>query len=217
MNIIIVERTGRISKYSIQKNYKKWKKIIKNDTINIDKKQSQIINNDSINNESSKLSITRVEIINNDNPPDIKKKVSKESIKEREVSFKKNVYSFSNYPKEMLDEFYDYWREPNKTKTKMKWEIQKTWDTNLRLKTWQRNQKKWGGTETKNAFSFTRPSISKDEDPDIIPKASEEVKAEFLEGLRENFKMPEKKLNKRLSAKEIIKKADENKKGKGGR
>ena len=32
---------------------------------------------------------------------------------------------------------------PNKSNTKMKWELNKTWKTALRLKTWAANQKKW--------------------------------------------------------------------------
>jgi len=42
----------------------------------------------------------------------------------------------SKYPSEMLNEFFNYWVEPNRTYTKMRWELQITWDINLRLKTW---------------------------------------------------------------------------------
>ena len=36
--------------------------------------------------------------------------------------------------KNILNEFIDYWTEPNKSNTKMKFELSPTWDTNLRLK-----------------------------------------------------------------------------------
>ena len=54
----------------------------------------------------------------------------------------------------MLREFYDYWREPNKSKTKMKFELQETWDLKLRLIKWEKNQEKFNKgkkTETNHA------------------------------------------------------------------
>ena len=43
------------------------------------------------------------------------------------------------YPRELLMNFYEYWTEPNKSKTKMRFELEKTWDLNLRLKKWASN------------------------------------------------------------------------------
>ena len=48
-----------------------------------------------------------------------------------------------DYDKKILEGFIDYWTEPNKSNTKMKFELNKTWSTKLRLKTWANNQKKW--------------------------------------------------------------------------
>ena len=39
----------------------------------------------------------------------------------------------------ICDEFIDYWTEPNKTKTKMKFEMQETFDISRRLKRWINN------------------------------------------------------------------------------
>ena len=39
----------------------------------------------------------------------------------------------------MCNDFFAYWTEPNKSKTKMKFEMQKTWDVNLRLSKWNSN------------------------------------------------------------------------------
>jgi hypothetical protein len=44
------------------------------------------------------------------------------------------------YPKPMLREFFDYWKEKSATGI-MRFQLQKTWDTSLRLKTWQRRNK----------------------------------------------------------------------------
>jgi hypothetical protein len=49
------------------------------------------------------------------------------------------------YGKELLRAFYDYWSEPNKSKTKMRMELEKTWDLAKRLKRWQDNQVKFEG------------------------------------------------------------------------
>jgi len=46
-----------------------------------------------------------------------------------------------DYPKELKIDFIEYWCEG--TKNKMRWQKQPTFDISLRLKRWQRNQKKW--------------------------------------------------------------------------
>jgi hypothetical protein len=43
------------------------------------------------------------------------------------------------FGKEKLREFYEYWSEPNKSKTKLRFQIEKTWDTRLRLVRWVKN------------------------------------------------------------------------------
>ena len=60
----------------------------------------------------------------------------------RELKFINEV-SLLNYDVTLKKEFCDYWTEPNKSNTKLKWELCKTWKTSLRLKTWAANQKKW--------------------------------------------------------------------------
>jgi len=47
------------------------------------------------------------------------------------------------YGKDMLRSFFDYWSEMNKSKTKMRFEIEKTWNLAGRLRTWERNEKKF--------------------------------------------------------------------------
>ena len=55
-----------------------------------------------------------------------------------EVSAFKELYSV-----EMLEAFVDYWSEPNKSKTKLRYELQKTFDIARRLKTWNKNESKF--------------------------------------------------------------------------
>ena len=63
------------------------------------------------------------------------------TIEVREKLFYESIAEFKDkYPKEMLRAFFDHWREPNKSKTKMLWELKPTWDLNLRLIKWSKNQ-----------------------------------------------------------------------------
>jgi hypothetical protein len=51
----------------------------------------------------------------------------------------------------MLNAFYAYWSEPNKTFTKMRFELQKTWELKLRLSNWHnrsRNNRHYGRDNT---------------------------------------------------------------------
>jgi hypothetical protein len=69
-------------------------------------------------------------------------KITNNTISNRRSNFEKEVFN-SEYHTDLCKEFFDYWTEPNKSNTKMKFELNKTWSTKLRLKTWYNNQKKW--------------------------------------------------------------------------
>jgi hypothetical protein len=62
------------------------------------------------------------------------------SIEERYKEFYNEVATFKElYKAETLRAFFNYWIEQNKSKTKMKFELEKTWNTSLRLKRWESN------------------------------------------------------------------------------
>lgn len=44
---------------------------------------------------------------------------------------------------EMLGGFFRYWTEPNRSQTKMRWEMEPTWDLSRRLGTWEKNDVNW--------------------------------------------------------------------------
>ena len=44
---------------------------------------------------------------------------------------------------EQANEFLSYWSEANKSKTKMRWELERTWDLRSRMQRWNNNTKKW--------------------------------------------------------------------------
>jgi hypothetical protein len=63
--------------------------------------------------------------------------VSKNNIDERKLKFACTLEPFlEKYGRGMLNDFYRYWTEPNKSKTKFRQELEKTWDLSRRLDTW---------------------------------------------------------------------------------
>jgi hypothetical protein len=71
--------------------------------------------------------------------------LNKKKMEPRKQTFIDSMRPFiGKYSNVMLNEFYLYWTEPNKTFTKMRFEMQKTWDLALRLNTWYRNNQRRG-------------------------------------------------------------------------
>lgn len=63
------------------------------------------------------------------------------NIELRNENFKKLLVPFKQkYSIELLKSFFDYWTEPNHSKTKMRFELEKTFDVERRLNTWKRNE-----------------------------------------------------------------------------
>ena len=54
---------------------------------------------------------------------------------------------------EELKKFVSYWTEPNKSQTKIRWELEKTWDTARRLNTWFSRSKNFQGKEKNLKFT----------------------------------------------------------------
>jgi len=88
--------------------------------------------------ESAKLVVKKTQTINKNN----NNNNNNNNISNRRDKFVFEVLTF-DYDESILNGFIDYWTEPNKSNTKMKYELNKTWSTKLRLKTWANNQKKW--------------------------------------------------------------------------
>lgn len=67
---------------------------------------------------------------------------SKPSLETRSLAFKDTLIPFKQkYSIEMLKNFYGYWTEPNKSNTKMRFELEKTWSIERRLETWDKREK----------------------------------------------------------------------------
>lgn len=81
-----------------------------------------------------------------DSPIRDKKIKEKKTIEDRTKDFKISIYPFSKsngwsgiYDTNMLKKFFDYWSEPNTSKTKMRFEMEKTWDLGKRIARWANN------------------------------------------------------------------------------
>ena len=75
-----------------------------------------------------------------------------------EDQFRIEVNVFTEYSILLRDEFFLYWSEPNK-KGKMRFELEKTWDTKRRLQRWFNNQNKWSNGNYKS-FSGNGATLS---------------------------------------------------------
>lgn len=71
----------------------------------------------------------------------------KNSIKEREIEFCQLVFETDplKYSQEMLEKFCQYWTEPNRSGTKMRFELEKVFDIPRRLATWASRDKELKG------------------------------------------------------------------------
>jgi len=67
-----------------------------------------------------------------------KSKLNK-SIEERIKDFKKSIHAIEGINENDKNDFFNYWTEKNKSGTKFRAELQRTFDINLRLKRWASN------------------------------------------------------------------------------
>lgn len=69
---------------------------------------------------------------------------NKKSIVERQAAFADNVRTLKfPLPELEIDSFISHWTEKNPKGKKMRFELQKVFDIEKRLRTWERNAKKW--------------------------------------------------------------------------
>jgi hypothetical protein len=96
---------------------------------------------ESESNATALISQCENDAIREDKIKENKKKDSKPSLETRSLAFKESLRPFiSKFGVDMVKNFYNYWSEPNQTKTKMLFEMQKTWDTSRRLDNWSKRE-----------------------------------------------------------------------------
>ena len=81
--------------------------------------------------------------------------VLQDKCKEREKKFEQSLVPFvisrgGTYEPTMIRAFFNYWTERNKSGTKMRFELEKTWETSKRLVTWANNEKEYGKRNSNN-------------------------------------------------------------------
>ncbi len=87
---------------------------------------------------------------------------SKASLKEREHEFGESLIPYiEKYSKETIRAFFNYWTEKNKSGTKMRFELEKTWETAKRLQTWASREKVQKST---TALKSSEMNYDKDSD-----------------------------------------------------
>ena len=92
-------------------------------------------------------------------PKETKSEYEKEieiEIEERKKKFIKEVNFHNNYPVDMLNDFIRHWTEINKSRTKMRFELQETWETSKRLATWAGRSKEF----KKSKSQYGRQEVS---------------------------------------------------------
>ena len=90
---------------------------------------------------STKQSESTVQSNDSINKP-INNKPITNNIDERKLKFASTIKPYLDiYGKEMLNDFYKYWTEPNKSNTTFRQELEKTWSIERRIETWAKNDK----------------------------------------------------------------------------
>lgn len=83
-------------------------------------------------------------------------------VEKRKTDFYNSLIPYlKQYPKEMIRAFFDYWSELNKSRTKMRFENEKTWETSKRLVTWTNNEKEYGKRNSNNRNSTADKTASR--------------------------------------------------------
>lgn len=79
---------------------------------------------------------------------------NKTPIERRKSIFKGRVACYlSQYNSHLLNEFYEYWSEHGEKDIKMRFEKEKSFDIDRRLKTWQKRSNSYNKTNTKSVNS----------------------------------------------------------------
>jgi hypothetical protein len=84
------------------------------------------------------------------------------AMKDRQHEFGRSLIPFTEtYGKKMIREFYDYWSEPNKSGTKFKMEMEKTWDIEKRLARWEERQHQFSKGSPQAPEQTNNPIVDK--------------------------------------------------------
>ena len=112
---------------------------------------------------------------------EIATKTDEERLEQRRLRFVDALQPFAaRYGQEMITQFAEYWTEPNRSNTRMRFELQRTWNTSLRLARWARNDYAFS-TPNPNSYNTRRRPTSED----YIRAAQERAIAQTEQFIRE--------------------------------
>lgn len=104
--------------------------------------------NETENKPNHNQTETKAEPKEKDNVKEKVKVNDKDSIEIRKANFKTQVLEFKNdFDVNLLKEFFEYWSESKPGGTKMRYEMEKTFEIELRLQRWKLNQSKFSKQE----------------------------------------------------------------------
>lgn len=115
------------------------------------KKQNQHMSThvESVQEKSTQSTVNdNVSVNVNVNDKENKRDAAKAATLKRISDFKESLYPYTKskgglYDNDMVKKFFDYWSETNKSETKMRWELEKTFEVSKRLIKWKSNEDKF--------------------------------------------------------------------------
>lgn len=82
-------------------------------------------------------------------PKKSKDELSADTEKRKKIFYQELVPYVETYGRAMVREFFDYWSEPNKSRSKMRYEQERTWDLSRRLARWANHNKDYKSNGSK--------------------------------------------------------------------
>lgn len=90
---------------------------------------------------------------------------STNNLKQREKVFFSSLTNYlDKFDKKLIRNFYDYWTETNKSNSKMRFELEKTWNLNKRLSRWSNNEKMFNNHSKKTIHDQVQDQLNKMKD-----------------------------------------------------
>lgn len=145
----VLAMTFAVFKAQIDRGAEKYEETCRKRTEAINKRWERYRSIQENTNEYNSIEKNTNEGNNNPNPkpnPQNKKESTKKKndaataaarLNERKEDFYNSLIPYvTQYGKDMVRAFFDYWSEPNKSNSKMRFELERTWDLARRLGTW---------------------------------------------------------------------------------
>ena len=102
---------------------------------------------------------------------DLQKKTKEQETLERRQKFYDSLIPYvGQYGREMIRNFYDYWSEMNKSKSRMRWEGEKTWELQRRLEYWSRRDNSY---KSKSNGTINQASNAERKEQERVERATD--------------------------------------------